>query len=618
RLYKALVDQNLAVNTFVSYTPHHDPGLFIVYGFLAPGVTHEEVEKEILHQLDSIRTHGVQEDEVRRAINQVIAQTAYGRDGSFSIAMQINEAIAMGDWTFYVTFKDKIQQVTPEDVQRVAQKYFIEDKSTTGYFIPESSQEASLSPANSQNSFQEKQQLYFRRDDNLSGSNSVRGGADPDQSLTGTRKFFTKQIPMNSQRKKVEGIDLVTVETGVEDVITFVGSLPAGDLFSPEENSMVADLTGQMLDKGTKQHGKFELAEILENLGAEINFSVSNYTLNFRGRCLKKDLGVVIQLLAEQLRYPAFSAKELEKVKKQRIGTLKRMMENTSVRAAIQMSQIVFPQDHPNYQESLDKQIQDVEKVTVDEIKEFYEKYYGPNSMIMVAVGDLKHKEVQKQVGKWFKGWSGGVSIPEFPRASMTAEPIKKVVVMKDKTSATLRIGHASTLKKTDPDYLPLMVGNYIFGGNFSARLMSIIRDDEGLTYGIRSSLSNDTYCDGLWYIEGTFAPQLVNQGLESTMRELNRWVQEGVTAEELQNKKTTLVGSFKVRLATTRGMAQQVLSFLQRGLDVDYLNRYPQDINSLTLEEVNNAIQKYIHPEKVVTVIAGSVNESGEPLGSE
>ncbi len=617
RFYRALIDKNLAINTFAFYFPLRDPGLFISYAFLAPGASHEEVEKTILSEIERIRTEGVTPEEVTRAINQVAAETAYSRDGSFSIASELNEAIAMGDWTFYVTFPDHIGKVTPEDVQAVVKKYFVEDRSTTGYFIPLPPGGAAQADQDTRTGFVPEAFQYFRHP-NYGYSVTHTGRPLPSTALTfGGARETEFSVAANSKRQTVEGIDLITVKTGVKDVITFTGSLAAGDVFSPEGNTMVADLTGQMLDKGTREHGKFALAEALENLGAEISFSVSTHTLDFRGKCLRKDLNTVIHLLAEQLRYPAFSEEELEKVKKQRIGSLKRLLENTNVRAQYALSQLIFPEGHPNHLPSLEQMIADVEKVTIEDIRRFHQKFYGPASMVLVAVGDLEHEAVRRAVQKSFKGWSGGVEYPEYPRASLINGGTKKVVKMEDKTSATLMIGHASTLKSTDPDYLPLMVGNYIFGGNFSARLMSIIRDDEGLTYGIRSSLSDDTFSDGQWSIQGTFAPQLLNRGLESTLRELHRWVEEGVTAQELQNKKTTLIGSFKVRLATTGGMANQILHFVQRGYDVDYLDQYPKDIEALTLEQVNAAIRRYIHPDQAVIVIAGSVDENGQPLGS-
>ena len=613
RFYRALNDQSKAVNTFIFYFPFHDASLFVPYVFLAPGVTHEEVEKIVLDEYEKVKTEGVTQAEVDRAISQIAASTAFDRDGSFSIASQLNESIAMGDWTTYVTFLDNIRKVTPEAVQAVAQKYFNEDQSTVGYFVPEVPGGAAGGPT--AESWQEAAQVdqpFFYRHPKL-GENDPAAQPLDDALLDNYTYTPAEEIaPLaNAKREKVNGIDLVTVPTGVQDVITFTGSFAAGDFMSGAGNSMIADMVGQMLDKGTTKNDKFALAEKLENLGAELSFSVDAHTLNFRGKCLKKDLDTVVGLLAEQLRYPAFDAAELDKVKKEREGGLKQLLENTNVRASYAMQRLIFPENHPNYQTPLDKMMEDVNKVSVEDLKAFHKKFYGPGSMVMVVVGDLEDKAVRQSVAKAFKGWSGGQGYSRVAKTGPVNGGKDNIVYMEEKTSATLMLAQATGLQRTDPDYLPLMVGNYILGGNFSARLMSTVRDEEGLTYGINSSLGGDIFSDGYWQIQGTFSPDLLAKGIASTRRELKKWVEDGVSAEELKNKKTTLIGLFKVSLATTGGLAGQLHSIIQRGYDVDYLEAYPKKIEALTLEEVNAAIRKYVDPDNVVTVIAGTVDQA-------
>ena len=618
RLYKALIDKNLAVDMFNFYFPFRDPSLFIPYIFLAPNVAHEDVEKVLLEEYEKIKNDGVTEAEVSRAINQITAETAFDRDGSFSIASQLNEAIAVGDWTFYVTFLDNIRNVTAQHVQDVVKKYFIENQSTTGYFIPEIPGGNDSQQANPDALMQPQQKLFYRTNglNNPFNDNSEikKNNSLNYEPLAAGGASISSQI----KRKKVAGIDVITAKTGAKDVVTFTGSLAAGDFFSPKVNTMIADLTGNLLDKGTTTKGKFELAEELENLGASISFSVGKHTLSFTGKCLKKDLEKVIDLLAEQLVSPALDEEELEKLKTQRTGTFKQLLENTNVRASKKLGSVMFPPGHPNHDISLDRLIEDTDKVTIDQVKAFHKKHYGPKSMIFVAVGDLDDNLVQQYVKKSFQGWKGGISYPSYKKANMTNAGTKAIVRLEEKTSATLKLGLVTGLKKTDSDYLPLYVGNYILGGNFSARLMSIIRDDEGLTYGINSSHQGDILSDGYWNIQGSFAPAMLQQGMESTMREVRRWVNEGVTEEELKNKKTTLIGSYKVQLATTSGLANQILSFVQRGFDVDYLDQYPEKVEALTLKQVNNTIKKYIDPDKIVTVIAGTVDEEGKPIANE
>ena len=136
RLYRSLVDRGLALNAGAATDPHRDLSLHTVYAVLAPGATHSEVEKALVAEIAKIQSDGVTPAEVARVKQQYTAAEAYKRDGTAAIAAEINEWIGVGDWTLYVTFPQKVQLVTPADVQRVAKQYLKEDQSTTGWFIP--------------------------------------------------------------------------------------------------------------------------------------------------------------------------------------------------------------------------------------------------------------------------------------------------------------------------------------------------------------------------------------------------------------------------------------------------------------------------------------------------
>lgn len=136
RLYRALVDKGLALNAGAGSDLHRDLSLHTIFAALAPGSSHDDVEKALLDEVDKIKARGVTPAEVARVKQQYVAADAYKRDGTAAVASELNEWIAIGDWTLYVTFPQKVQQVTPADVQRVAKQYFNEDQSTTGWFVP--------------------------------------------------------------------------------------------------------------------------------------------------------------------------------------------------------------------------------------------------------------------------------------------------------------------------------------------------------------------------------------------------------------------------------------------------------------------------------------------------
>lgn len=136
RLYRHLTDRGLTTSVF-AYAPRlRDPGLFIVYGALAPDVTHATVEAALWDALQAIADEGITETELRRAKSQIITSEAFGRDGPYAVASELNEAIAAGDWTLFTTYIDRIERVTLADVQAAAQRTFQRDTMTVGLYDP--------------------------------------------------------------------------------------------------------------------------------------------------------------------------------------------------------------------------------------------------------------------------------------------------------------------------------------------------------------------------------------------------------------------------------------------------------------------------------------------------
>ena len=416
------------------------------------------------------------------------------------------------------------------------------------------------------------------------------------------------QIADKVVREKIAGIDVLAYPTGVKDVVTFRGSLPAGDSFAPANNTAIPTLAGEMLDKGTAKHDKFAIAQQLEAIGATIDFSVGGVRTEFRGKCLRKDFPLVISLLAEQLRTPSFPEEEFAKLKKQLAGDLQRALESTDFRASQAFAEKTYPKGHPNFTPSVKQFLADVEQAKLEEVKAFHAAHYGPERATLVAVGDIDIEGLEAEIAQAFDGWKGGKAPAQFTKAAMPVKAQEEVIAMADKPNVTVIVGQPSGLKYSDPDSLALRVGTAVLGLGFTGRLMANVRDKEGLTYGISSSLTKDAFADGEWQIATNFAPDLLEKGMASTKRELENWYAKGVTAAELERVKTALIGTFKVGLATTDGLSSALLDAIHRGYDVKWLDEYPQRINALTLEQVNGAIKKHLQPEKMTIIKAGDI----------
>ena len=239
--------------------------------------------------------------------------------------------------------------------------------------------------------------------------------------------------------------------------------------------------------------------------------------------------------------------------------------------------------------------------------------------MVIVAVGDVDHNSLESLIKEGFGDWKKSPLKEKKETGTANKASDKVYVTMQDKTSTDFLVGTALGIDRYHPDYLPLYVATHTLGGNFSARLMQTVRVKEGLTYGINSSMRGfGNGNDGYWMVGGTFSPKLLSKGESSTLREIKKWAEEGITQKELDITKSTLTGGFQVGFDSTGGLAGGILDAIIVHGDLTYLDSYPERIKAITLEEANTAISKYIFFDDLYQVAAGTIDEDGNPIEKE
>jgi zinc protease len=588
RCYRALTDKNLTMDVSAFAGFNRDPSLHSIYAELAVGASHEQVEKQLVAEIERVKTEGVTAAEVQTAIAKLLAERAFDQDGTFATAAVINECIAVGDWTLFVTLESKLKAVTADDVKRVASKYFVERRSVVGWFVPTEEDTRG-------------DDVAITAADKKVEPKPVKAPVVPKEELPASAKTsFASQVV----REKVAGVDLVACPTTVEKVVTIRGSLAAGE--AAAENRALAHLAAGMLERGTKKRDQFEIADLLERVGVDLEFKVNPETLEFHARCLAPDVPLVIELLAEQLRQPAFLPEEFAKLKTQLISETQQSLEDTDTQASIAFSQAIFPVGHPSRRPSVPDLVKGFETAKLEEVSAFHQSAYGPATLRLVAVGDIKPEVLKEAVTKAFGGWTGGRGFPA--TNPVTPKPAEKTVFLPEKTSVSVVVGQPTSIQANDPRWLALDLGNAVLGRTFTSRLMGTVRDREGLTYGIGSRVAADTFRPGAWLVKATFSPALLERGMASTWREIKDWYEKGITADELAYRKSALTGQFAVSLETTETLSEQLLRLVERGFDVAWLDEYPAKIRSLTLEQVNSVIRETLDPAKMSTVKAGTL----------
>jgi zinc protease len=422
-------------------------------------------------------------------------------------------------------------------------------------------------------------------------------------------------MPNNSFASRIHryqlsnGLTLLVLENHANPTVSLSGFLKAGEYFNPPGKDSLASITASMLNKGTARRTKLEIAESLESNGARLGFSSNNFTTSISGQSLSRDLPMIISTLAEELREPVFPETEMEKLKQRYIASIKEDLDDTRSRAYERLTQAIFPAGHPFYQYPSETIISQIETITAEDARGFYGKYYGTGGMILTIVGDVEPSAVRALVEQNLGDWLGAPA-PEInlPVTELQTEVKREIVVLKDKPNCDVLIGHASRLRRSNPDYLAAVIANNALGqSTLSSRLGLKVRDEMGLTYGISSGFRSGIG-DGPFTIGVTVAPENIDLAIDTTLEIVNDYISGGIREDELQDEKASVTGSYKVGLATNAGMAGQIANSELFGLGETYLDEFPGLINALTKQQIDEAIRKYIHPEVATTVIAGTI----------
>ncbi|MEO6724986.1 MAG: pitrilysin family protein [Blastocatellia bacterium] len=405
------------------------------------------------------------------------------------------------------------------------------------------------------------------------------------------------------------GITLLVLENHANSTVSLSGYFRAGEYFNPPDKDSLATVTASMLNKGSTRRSKLEIAEGLESAGAGISFSPNNFSVSISGKSLSRDLPLVISTLAEELGEPTFPTDELEKLKQRFIASIKEDLDDTRSRAYERMTQLVFAPGNPFHRLSPETTIAHIETITADDARAFYSKYYGAESMVLVVVGDIDPTAVRDLIETHLGNWRGAPAAEiNFAETPLQTEAKREIVQMKDKANCDVVIGHASRLRRSNPDYLAAVIANNALGqSTLSSRLGLKVRDEMGLTYGISSGFRSGIG-DGPFSIGVTVASQNIDLAIDTTLDIVNDYISTGISEAELECEQSAVTGSYKIGLATNAGMAGQIVNSQLFGLGINYLDEFPSHIAALTKAQINEAISKYFHPEVATTVIAGTV----------
>lgn len=369
-------------------------------------------------------------------------------------------------------------------------------------------------------------------------------------------------------------------------------------------------IAGQMLRRGTTNRTKEELDEEIDFLGASISTGSTSISANGLSKYSEK----LVELMADILYNPSFPEEELEKIRKQTISALQANKESPEAISSVVESAVLYGKNHP-YGESETEET--VNRITIEDVKEYYENYFIPNQSYLAVVGDITPEETEELVNKYFSDWKKGKYKEhsyEFPE-----KPTKTTIALVDRpqsVQSNISISNILTLTPGDPDVIKTRVMNYILGGGGSSRLFMNLREDKGYTYGAYSSLGSDRLVAS-FSAGASVRNEVTDSAVAEFIHELNKIREEPVLEEELQDAKNYIIGSFGRSLESPSTIASFALNTARYNLPDDYYTNYLKNIEAVTTEDVMEVANKYIQPENAYITIVGKKDEVLEGLKS-
>ncbi|VEJ22169.1 M16 family metallopeptidase [Neisseria animaloris] len=403
-----------------------------------------------------------------------------------------------------------------------------------------------------------------------------------------------------------EGTQILLVERHenpiVDIQISFKG---AGSAFNPQDKGEVSEFTAGLLTDGTRQLDEEAFKERTNDLAVSLSSGSSSEgaSITLRSLSKPKNLNAAVTLLNHSLTQPRFDAAVFDRQQKQSITALKQNETDPGFIADRAFTRLSYG-NHP-YGRSAQTSVESIRRVTLDDIRAFHRTRYGKNNAIVAVVGDLNRHQTEALVKKALDG------LPERSKesGSIPAVPVRGAMrqnIPFAGEQAQIIMG-MPLIKRHDPDYYALVVGNYVLGaGGFDSRLMKVLRDQYGYTYGAYSSLSPSTEAGPLSI---AFSTQKANtaQALAAARKVLADFIAEGPTEAELAQAKANLTGSFPLRFDTNAKLLGYLSLIGFHNLPDDYLEAYPKAVSAVTAEQIKSAWQRRVKAEQMNIVVVGA-----------
>ncbi len=594
RLYKALVETKKAASVNMMSFQLRDPGFAYAQAMVRMDSSLEDARKTLLDTIAEIKTRPFTKDELERQRTRWLKNFELKMNDPQDVALELSEWQAMGDWRLMFLHRDRIEKVTLDQVQKTAEKYFIPSNCTVGLFVPEKQPVRAEVP---------EPPAVEKMVEGYTGKAVVSQGESFDAS------------PANIDRRTIRGemagglkIALLPKKTRGSQV-TAVLRLHFGDENNLRGQSFVGGLAGQMLMRGTAKRTRQQIRDELDRIKAQVNVGGNASGASARITTTRENLPAAIDLVFEMLKESVFPENEFDQLKRQVLASLEgaKSQPQTIASTALQRHLIPYPKDDVRYVPAIEEQIEGIQNVTLDQVKQFHAQYYGLAEGELAIIGDFDPESIQQQVAKHSRDWKSRQNYARILRKYLEVKPAAAAFETPDKANAMWMAGAAFRLTDTAPDYPALLFGNYLLGQGMNSRLFARIRNKEGLSYGVGSQLIAGAKDDHALFIAFAIcAPENAPKVEASFRDEMKKILSEGFTAEEVEAGKKSWLQSLQVSRENDEELVGRIAGYAYEDRTMAFDAALEEKVKALTPAEIRAAMARYLDPAGLTYMRAG------------
>jgi zinc protease len=609
RLHKALVETKKAASIGGLKLQQRDPGGIFWIAHLSASDSLPAARDAMLKAIDDIVARAPTGEEVQRAKTTLLKNIEMSLAQPEQVGLDLSEWMAMGDWRLFFLHRDRIEKVTPADVQRVAAAYLKPANRTLGFFVPTALPDRAAIPTVSPN--------------DIAG---MLGGYRGRSAAAAGEAFDPSPASIEARTKRGRFADgmkfaLLSKKTRGETVNAVI-TLRFGDERSMTGRAHIADPVAQMLLRGTATKSRQQLRDSLDRLKARLTVStVGPLAIRVVLETTRPNLPHVLTLAAEVLRTPAFHASEFEEMRRARIAQLEAQRSEPIAVGQLAYLRLTAPyaKGHPRYIGTPDEQLDALKALTIDDARKFHSDFYGASAGEIAAVGDFDVTATLDQLGRLFSGWRSRTPFAHVAAVYTPVPASRQSVETPDKPNSFLVAGHNFPLKDTDADYPALELANYMMGGGMlGSRLVTRVRTKESLSYTAGSALVVQTHDAVAQFI--TMAIQSPANAVKvegAFTEEIERATREGFTTDEVAQGKAAYLQARQVARSQDAQLATTLATLLVNDRTMAWEADLESKVQALTAEQVTAAFRRNVDPRKLTVVKAGSfarVLQAGQP----